>query len=150
MHDVGKIGIPDRILLKPGPLTRGERTEMERHTVIGHEILSGSDSSLLNLAASIALTHHERVDGKGYPHHRRGDDIPEAGRIVAVADVFDALINDRVYRRALPLADAIKIMRRGRGKQFDATILDALLDHLDDALSVQRETADTRGGDGVV
>lgn len=137
MHDVGKIAIPDRILLKRAPLTPSERAEMERHTVIGHEILSGSDSSLLNLAASVALTHHERVDGTGYPHGLREDQIPEGGRIVAVADVFDALINDRVYRSALSLSRATEIMQGGRGTQFDATILDALFDHLDEALGVQ-------------
>lgn len=141
MHDVGKIGIPDRILLKPGALTACERAEMERHTLIGHEILSGSDSGLLNLAAMVALTHHERVDGKGYPHGLLGEEIPESGRIVAVADVFDALINDRVYRPALSLAQAKKIMRKGRGTQFDATILDALFDHLEEALSVQTAAA---------
>jgi putative two-component system response regulator len=141
MHDVGKIGIPDRILLKPGPLTAPERAEMERHTVIGHEILSGSDSSLLNLAATVALTHHERVDGRGYPHRLCGDEIPQAGRIVAVADVFDALVNDRVYRPALPLRDAIKMMRHGRGTQFDAVVLDALFARLDDALTLQRPDA---------
>jgi putative two-component system response regulator len=141
MHDVGKIGIPDRILLKPGPLSPRERAEMERHTVIGHEILSGSDSSLLNLAAMVALTHHERVDGRGYPHRLRDDEIPQAGRIVAVADVFDALVNDRVYRPALPLRDAIKMMRHGRGTQFDARVLDALFDRLDDALTLQTPDA---------
>jgi putative two-component system response regulator len=141
MHDVGKIGIPDRILLKPGPLSAQERAEMERHTVIGHEILSGSDSSLLNLAAAVALTHHERVDGRGYPHRLRGEEIPQAGRIVAVADVFDALVNDRVYRPALPLRDAIKMMRHGRGTQFDTTVLDALFERLDDALTLQRPDA---------
>src|SRR5579862_1273607 len=137
MHDVGKFGIPDRILLKPGPLTAAERAEMERHTLIGHEILSGSDSELLSLAAVVALTHHERVDGRGYPRRLQEDQIPQAGRIVAVADVFDALINDRVYRPALPLRDAVKMMRHGRGTQFDAAVLDALFDHLDEALSVQ-------------
>jgi putative two-component system response regulator len=137
MHDVGKIGIPDRILLKPGPLTTPEREEMQRHTLIGHEILTGSDSGLLNLAATIALTHHERVDGQGYPHGLRGAEIPPAGRIVAVADVFDALVNDRVYRPALPLKQALELLREGRGTQFDTAVLDALFDRLDAVLSVQ-------------
>jgi cyclic di-GMP phosphodiesterase len=144
MHDVGKIGIPDRILLKPGPLTPRERREMERHTLIGREILTGSDSSLLNLAATIALTHHERFDGGGYPHRLRGEEIPVAGRIVAVADVFDALINDRVYRPALALEVAIGILKEGRGTQFDASILDALFDNLDAALAVQSARAARR------
>jgi putative two-component system response regulator len=137
MHDVGKIGIADRILLKSGPLTATERAEMECHTTIGHEILSGSDSELLNLAATIALTHHERVDGAGYPRGLHGEEIPEAGRIVAVADAFDALINDRVYRAAVPLPEAVRIMREGRGTQFDEVVLDALFDHLDEVLAVQ-------------
>jgi response regulator RpfG family c-di-GMP phosphodiesterase len=148
MHDVGKIGIPDRILLKPGPLTLHERAEMERHTLIGHEILSGSDSSLLNLAATVALTHHERFDGRGYPRRLRGVQIPEAGRIVAVADVFDALVNDRVYRPALPLREAVRMMRHGRGTQFDAGVLEALFDHLEEALLVQRASAGRSRGRG--
>jgi putative two-component system response regulator len=105
MHDVGKIAMADRILLKPGRLTPAERSEMQRHTTIGHEILSGSDSDLLNLAAAIALTHHERIDGTGYPQGLGGEQIPAAGLIVAVADAFDALINDRVYRKAASLPD---------------------------------------------
>ena len=138
MHDIGKIGIPDRILLKPGPLTPAERTEMERHTVIGWAALSGWDSELLDLAATIALTHHERIDGNGYPDRLRGHDIPEAGRIVAVADVFDALTNDRVYRRALPLSQAVEVMRGERGRQFDPGLVDALLCRLDDVLVIEQ------------
>jgi len=132
IHDVGKIGIPDRILLKPGPLTPAERAEMERHTTIGYRILAGSDSPLLRLAAVIALTHHERYDGTGYPNQLKGKEIPVAGRIVAVADVYDALVHDRVYRPALPLAEARRIMLEGRGTQFDPCVLDALLEHVDE------------------
>ena len=99
MHDVGKIAIPDSILLKPGPLTLEERTVMEQHTTIGHEILAGSDAELLQLASRLALTHHERYDGDGYPGRLRGDEIPIEGRIAAVADVFDALTMSRVYTR---------------------------------------------------
>ena len=91
MHDVGKVAVPDRILLKPGKLTDEERREMERHTVVGHEILRGSGSDLLDLAASIAFTHHERYDGSGYPQGLKGEQIPVEGRIAAIADVFDAL-----------------------------------------------------------
>lgn len=141
MHDVGKIGTPDRILLKPGALTAAERAEMERHTTIGYEILAGSDSNLLRLAAIIALTHHERFDGTGYPNRLTAMEIPEAGRIVAVADVFDALVHDRVYRPALPLYEACQIMLAGRGTQFDPRVLDALLEHLDEVLALEGRSA---------
>ena len=127
MHDVGKIGISDRILLKPGPLTPAERREMQRHTLIGHQILSGSESQLLELAASIALNHHERYDGRGYPRGLAGNEIPIAGRVCAAADVFDALTHDRVYRPAMSLELALETMRAGRGTQFDPDVLDALL-----------------------
>ena len=103
MHDVGKVATPDEILRKPGPLTPQEREEMQRHTTVGYEILSGSDSELLQMAASIALTHHERWDGSGYPNGLKGEEIPVEGRIVAVADVFDAMLSDRCYRPALPV-----------------------------------------------
>ncbi len=131
MHDVGKIGIADRILLKPGDLTEQERGEMERHTEIGHELLSSSKSDLMAMAAVIALTHHERFDGAGYPQGLAGEEIPIEGRIVAVADVFDALLSDRVYRPAFSLQEAVETMKRGRGTQFDPVILDALLENVD-------------------
>lgn len=127
MHDVGKIGISDSILRKPGPLTPEERAEMQQHTHIGFEILSGSGSRLLDLAAEIALTHHEHWDGNGYPRGLCGDEIPLEGRIAAVVDVFDALTSDRVYRPAYPLEEAVEIMARGRGTHFDPAPLDALL-----------------------
>lgn len=127
MHDVGKIGISDSILRKPGKLTDEERTEMERHTEIGHSILAGSESEPLELAAEIALTHHEKMDGSGYPRGLRGDEIPLAGRIAAVVDVFDALISDRVYRPAFSIEKAVEIMRENRGEHFDPEPLDALL-----------------------
>jgi hypothetical protein len=125
MHDIGKVGIPDAILLKPGPLTAEERDVMERHTVLGHEMLAGSESEAVQLAAEIALTHHERYDGGGYPRRLAGEDIPLAGRIVAVADVFDALTSDRVYRPAMPVDQALEIVEAGRGTQFDPYVLDA-------------------------
>jgi response regulator RpfG family c-di-GMP phosphodiesterase len=132
MHDVGKIGVSDTILLKPGRLTADEFEQMKRHTTIGHKILAGSTVELLDLAATIALTHHERIDGTGYPHGLIGDQIPIEGRIVAVADVFDALTTDRIYRPAYSVESAIEIMREGRGTQFDAHVLDLLLEHLDE------------------
>ncbi|MHB8641281.1 MAG: HD-GYP domain-containing protein [Gaiellaceae bacterium] len=127
LHDVGKIGVADGILLKPGPLTPGERREMEKHAQIGRDILAGSELDLLELAATIAWTHHERVDGAGYPRSLEGDDIPLAGRIVAVVDVYDALTSDRPYRGALDHEEALSVLREGRGHQFDPAVLDAFL-----------------------
>jgi PAS domain S-box-containing protein len=137
MHDVGKIATPSEILRKPGPLTPEEREEMKRHTTVGREILANSESDLLGLAATIALTHHERYDGGGYPQGLAGDEIPLEGRITAVADVFDALLSDRPYRRALPVEKAVEVIERGRGTQFDPQMVDILLEHLDEALSVR-------------
>jgi diguanylate cyclase (GGDEF)-like protein/PAS domain S-box-containing protein len=137
MHDVGKIATPDAILQKAGPLTGAERKVMERHTVVGHQILADSKSELLQIAAMIALTHHERWDGYGYPQGLRGEDIPTEGRIVAVADVFDALISDRCYRSAMPVADAVALIRAGRGTQFDPLIADALLDNVEEILALR-------------
>jgi putative two-component system response regulator len=127
MHDVGKIGIADSVLLKPAKLTPEERETMEQHTQIGHDILIGSHNEMLDMAARIALTHHERVDGSGYPNGLKGDEIPLEGRIVAVADVFDALTSDRVYRKAFDFERAIQMMREGRGTHFDPHVLDVLL-----------------------
>lgn len=137
MHDVGKVATPDHILRKQGPLTAEERREMERHTTVGHQILADSGSELLRLGATIALTHHERWDGSGYPQGRAGEEIPIEGRITAVADVFDALLSDRCYRPAMSLDDALEVMRDGRGTHFDPQIVDALLDHLDEALALR-------------
>jgi putative two-component system response regulator len=128
LHDVGKIGVADGILMKPGPLTLGERREMEKHAQIGHEILAGSELDLLELAATIAWTHHERVDGTGYPLGLEGEEIPLEGRIVAVVDVYDALTSDRPYRGALDHAEAVSLLREGRGLQFDPVVVDAFLD----------------------
>ena len=126
MHDVGKVGVPDHILLKPGPLTDDERAQMERHAEIGYRILAGSSAELLRLAASIAWTHHERLDGAGYPRGLSGDAIPQEGRIAAVADVFDALTRDRVYRRRFSRDQALDVLEEGRGTHFDPELLDAL------------------------
>jgi putative two-component system response regulator len=137
MHDVGKIGISAEILRKAGPLTAEEREAMERHTVVGHKIFARFESDLSRTAASIALTHHERFDGSGYPQGLEGDEIPIEGRITAVADVFDALLTDRSYRSALSTNDAVAVMSDGRGTQFDPEIIDVLLDHLDEALAIR-------------
>ncbi len=142
MHDVGKIGIPDRILLKPGTLTDEERQVMEAHAEMGHRILAGSNVELLDLAALMALTHHERIDGTGYPHGLAGEEIPIEGRIAAVADVFDALTSDRVYRPAFQPDEARTLMFGGRGTQFDAGLLDLFFGAFDDVLAIRRATAD--------
>jgi PAS domain S-box-containing protein len=137
MHDVGKIGISEDILSKPGPLTPKERREMEFHTMIGCEILTDSQSELLRVAATIALTHHERYDGSGYPRGLAGKEIPLEGRITAVADVFDALLSERCYRAPLSPAETMATIRKGRGSHFDPQVADALLDHWDEAISLR-------------
>lgn len=142
MHDVGKIGIPDNILLKPGRFTGEEFEIMQQHTVIGHRILSGSQSELLQLAAEIALSHHERFDGAGYPHKRAGTAIPMAGRIVAVADVFDALMSSRPYKRAWTLDETLGLIRVGRGKQFDPDCVEALVLALPQILATRERFAE--------
>src|SRR4051794_4604018 len=118
MHDIGKVAVPDHILLKAGPLTTEEREQMESHAEIGRRILQGSESPLLQLAESIAWTHHEKFDGSGYPRGLAGPEIPIEGRVAAVADVFDALNRDRPYREAMPMETAAAGMRRGRGHPF--------------------------------
>jgi putative two-component system response regulator len=138
MHDVGKIGIPDSILFKPGALSAEERKVMQSHTLIGGRILSGSASELMQEGQVVALTHHERWDGGGYPRGLRGEEIPLAGRICSVLDVFDALTTERPYRPALPWEAAIEQMRQGRGRHYDPHLLDLFLEHLDDVLAVRR------------
>jgi putative two-component system response regulator len=142
MHDIGKLGIPDAILRKPGPLTPEERSIMERHCEIGWRILSEAQSELLDCAATIARTHHERVDGSGYPRGLSGTEIPFEGKVAAIADVFDALTTDRIYRAALPLGKALEIMREGRGSHFDADALDGFFDALDEVIRIHEELSD--------
>jgi diguanylate cyclase (GGDEF)-like protein len=136
LHDVGKIAIPDRILLKPGALTDSERRVMERHAEIGHRLLAGSSSELLEVAAAIALTHHERFDGTGYPRGLTGEAIPLEGRIAAVADVFDAITSNRVYRAALSFDAAVDEIRTGRGSHFDPLVLDLFLEALSEVRAI--------------
>jgi response regulator RpfG family c-di-GMP phosphodiesterase len=128
MHDVGKIAIPDEILRKPGPLAPEERAIMQRHTTIGARLLSGSRSPLVQMAETIARTHHERWDGTGYPAHLAGEEIPLAGRICALCDVFDALVSKRPYKPAWPVAQALEEIRRGSGSQFDPHLTRLFLD----------------------
>ena len=144
LHDIGKIAIPDHILRKPGPLSADERRVVETHTELGHTILAGSREPLLQLGAEIAWTHHERFDGGGYPRRLAGDAIPVAGRIVAVADVFDALVSDRVYRLALPVEEVVAKLRAGRGTHFDPDALDALLPAIPEALAIRDRFRDER------
>ncbi|MDA8165846.1 MAG: response regulator [Desulfobacteraceae bacterium] len=128
MHDVGKIGVSDNLLLKPGRLTPEEFEKIKEHAVIGAKILGGSDIPLLQMATDIALYHHEKWDGSGYVHGLAGEEIPAAARIVAVADVYDALSNDRVYRKALPEEKVLAIMSQGRGSHFDPAVFDCFLE----------------------
>jgi len=134
MHDIGKIGIPDAVLRKEGPLTPDERDAIERHTTIGAEILGRPRDELLATAHDVALTHHERWDGHGYPHGIAGEAIPVAGRIVALADVFDALVSKRCYKRAYPVGTALDIIRRDEGKRFDPAVVSAFLSVLDEVV----------------
>jgi putative two-component system response regulator len=124
LHDVGKIGVPDAILLKPGKLDRNEYQLMKRHAGIGHRMLSGSGSRVLQLSAEIALTHHERWDGKGYPAGLRRDEIPLSGRLTAVADVFDALMHRRPYKEAWSIDAALAEIRHEVGRQFDPAVVE--------------------------
>jgi PAS domain S-box-containing protein len=141
MHDVGKIGVTDAILLKPGPLDADQRAEMERHPDIGYGILAGSGTELLDLAATLARTHHERFDGSGYPRGLKGEEIPLEGRIAAVADVFDALTSDRTYRARFSCAEAFVMMRTERGSHFDPRVLDAFLEAEDEITAIIARTA---------
>lgn len=136
LHDIGKIGVPDKILLKPGKLTAFEYEYMKKHTLIGAEILSGSDDPLLKSSETIALTHHEWFDGTGYPHKKKRDDIPLFGRIVAVVDVYDAMIHSRPYKQAFPLDETIDTMRQRRGRQFDPAVFDAFLETVEKLVEI--------------
>lgn len=169
LHDIGKVGIPDAILLKPGRLDAAERAQIEghseygqdicapaapereghfmSHTVSGALITHGATTPVLAMAGTIALTHHERWDGTGYPRGLAGNDIPLEGRITAVADVFDALTSRRPYKEPYSLDKSLEIMREGRGTHFDPAVLDAFLDSIDEILEVYREFADRADGE---
>jgi putative two-component system response regulator len=127
LHDIGKIGIPDNVLLKPGKLNESEMRIMKKHCEIGASLLRGGDSKLLAIAESIALTHHERWDGMGYPAGLREEQIPIEGRIVALADLFDALMHHRGYRPAWPKEQVLKLINDERGKSFDPNVVDVFL-----------------------
>lgn len=142
MHDVGKLGTPDHILLKPGKLTPEEFEIMKQHTTIGWEILGGSASPMLRMAADIAYSHHERFDGEGYPRRLKGDEIPLTGRIVTVADVFDALTSVRPYKKAWSMDEARQYLADGRGAQFDPDCVDAFMAKWDEVETTYKRYRD--------
>jgi putative two-component system response regulator len=131
---VGKIGVSDAVLMKPGPLTDEEYQHMKRHTEIGARILSGSRFPLLRMSSEIATSHHEWWDGSGYGEGRTGEDIPISGRIVAVADVFDSLSHERPYKRAFTRDETLELIREGRGTQFDPRVVDAFLELVEEGV----------------
>jgi len=143
MHDIGKIGIPDSILLKPGELTTHETRVMQKHTEIGFQILRGSPSRYLQEGAEIALGHHERFDGSGYPYGHRGEEIPIAARIVAVADVFDALTTERPYKHAWISEDAVAYIREQSGRHFDPACVSAFMERLEEILEIRSRLCDS-------
>jgi len=139
MHDVGKIGIPDQILLKPGRLDPDEWEIMKQHSILGAQILEGSDAESIKLAEVVALTHHEKWDGSGYPKGLKGSEIPLAGRITAIADVFDALTSKRPYKEPFPLEKAFSIIKEGRESHFDPQVVDTFLAVEDEILSIKEK-----------
>ena len=145
MHDIGKIGIPDSVLLKPGKLDAAEWTLMKKHPLMGADIIGTHDDELLRTARQIALTHHERWDGTGYPHELKGEAIPLMGRIVAMADVFDALISVRPYKAAYSIEDAVAYMRSQVGRHFDPGLLPTFEKVLPNILKVKDRFADELG-----
>lgn len=146
MHDVGKIGIPDSILLKPGKLEPDEFEIMKGHVLIGAEILSDADNQLLQMARAVALTHHEKWDGSGYPHGLQGEEIPIEGRIAAICDVFDALTSRRCYKQPWPLDQAIDFMRSNASAHFDPSLVGVFLEILPEILNIQSRFLDTAEG----
>lgn len=142
MHDVGKVGIPDGILQKPGPLNSEERRLMEYHTIIGANILKDSEAAVLKQSRIIALAHHEKYDGTGYPRRIKGTEIPIEGRITILADIFDALSSKRVYKEALEEKEVLKILQEGRGSFFDPQILDIFLAHFTEVREIKNRYQD--------
>lgn len=137
LHDVGKIGIPDSILNKPGKLTEEEYGVIKKHTTIGHQMLKHTNGSLLKACALIALTHHEKYDGSGYPKGLQGEDIPLYGRIVAISDVFDALSTDRIYKKAWKMEDILAYFQLEKGKHFDPKLVDIFLDNVKEFIKIK-------------
>ncbi len=142
MHDIGKVGIPDHILLKPGRLDVAEFEIMKRHSILGYEILNGSQSAMLQAAAQIALGHHEKFDGSGYPYGLKGEEIPLFARICAVGDVFDALTSERPYKKAWEDDRAVALLREGMGGHFDPACVEAFLEDWDAVLAIRNRFVD--------
>jgi putative two-component system response regulator len=142
MHDIGKIGTPDHVLLKPGKFTPEEFNVIAQHAEIGYRILGGSDAELLKVAALIAWTHHERWDGSGYPRNLKGESIPIEGRIASIADAFDALTTERVYKPAFPFEHAVDLMVKHRGEHFDPDLLDVFMGSIDDIRRIHDQYGD--------
>ncbi len=142
MHDIGKVGILDKILKKPGRLTDVEFDEMRKHTIFGYNILKGSDSSLLKIASKIALEHHEKWDGTGYPHGKRGEEISIEARITAIVDVFDALTSIRPYKSAWSIEDTIEEIKNMSNKHFDAYLVEVFIENLDKIIEIKNKYID--------
>ncbi len=139
MHDIGKIGISDNILMKPGSLSPDETDQMMMHSRIGYAIMKGSPSQLIQVGAKIALYHHEKYDGTGYPDGVSGENIPLEGRIVSVADVFDAMTSNRIYRKALPVESSLEYIRNESGRHFDPGCVTVFLDSLDEIMAIKNQ-----------
>ncbi|EGA72364.1 putative two-component regulatory system response regulator [Vibrio sinaloensis DSM 21326] len=137
MHDIGKIGIPDAVLRKPGKLDAEEWQVMQGHVKIGADIIADSDSLLLQMAQEIALYHHEKWDGSGYPHGLKGEEIPLSARIVAIADVFDALTSERPYKKAWPVEKAVAVLEQDAGSHFDPNLVPIFISQLDTILQIR-------------
>ena len=144
MHDIGKIGIPDRVLLKENALESDEWDIMKTHTEIGAHILSGDDSPLMDMAKNIALTHHEKWDGSGYPQGLKGEEIPMVARICSLADVFDALTSRRPYKEAWSIDDALEYTRENSGKHFDPELVNLLLENIGDITHILERYTDPK------
>ena len=139
MHDIGKIGVPDHILLKPGKFEPEEWEIMKTHAQIGADILSGDDTPMMCMAREIALTHHEKWDGSGYPKGLKGEDIPLVGRITALADVFDALTSERPYKKAWSNEDAVAFIKEQSGRHFDPKLVACFIEHFDEVIAIKEE-----------
>jgi putative two-component system response regulator len=142
MHDIGKIGIPDNILQKPGKLTAEEYEVIKGHPQIGADIIGETTSNLLFVAKQVALYHHEKWNGTGYPHGLKGEDIPLVARIVAVADVFDALTSERPYKKAWPIEDVLELMRKESGAHFEPKLVELLEQNLGKFLEIKEKWSD--------
>ncbi|PKG58676.1 two-component system response regulator [Shewanella sp. Choline-02u-19] len=142
MHDIGKIGINDAILRKPGKLTDEEFIEMKKHAQIGAEIIGDNESELLQMAKIVAISHHEKWNGAGYPNGLKGENIPRIGRIVAIADVFDALTSERPYKRAWTVQDAVSLLQQEAGEHFDPQLVPLFIEHIDEVTEIMESFKD--------